>query len=211
MCVCYAKSLSLLCLLVNSLLLYVRFMLSVTNSLHCHPRLFDFATTENCTKMRFRVFLVFRVVSALPHKTKIFVAGNHETNFPRHCREHIASLLAPSCIYLQDASVTVSGIRFYGSPWNGLRHNSAARAFSVLYSSLPTRWQRIPENTDVLVTHNPAFGVADLASNKHPFNVTRYCDLCRDHHKEFRHFGCASLLDQVLHRVRQVSCTAKVS
>jgi len=142
--------------------------------------------------------------AGLPHKTKIFVAGNHETNFPSQQREHTASLLAPSCIYLQDSSVTVSGIKFYGSPWNGLRHNSFARAFSVSNSSLPPYWHRIPEDTDVLVTHSPAYGVADLGSNKHIFNVSRHCELCQDYHKVFRHFGCRSLLDEVLHRVRHV-------
>lgn len=142
--------------------------------------------------------------SGLPHQTKIFVAGNHETNFPRQSRERTASLLAPTCIYLEDASVIVNGIHFYGSPWNGLRHNSMARAFSVSYSSLPTHWRQIPEDTDVLVTHNPAYGLADLSSNKHPLNITRHCDLCQDHHKVFMHFGCPTLLDEILHRVRHV-------
>jgi len=148
-------------------------------------------TVDNCT--------------GLPHQIKIFVAGNHETNFPRQHRERTASLLAPSCIYLEDSSITVNGICFYGSPWHVLRHNSFARAFSVPCSSLPTRWQQIPEDTDVLVTHSPPYGVADLNSNKHLFSVTRHCDLCQDYHKAVAHFGCPSLLDEIRHRVRHVS------
>ena len=140
--------------------------------------------------------------AGLPHRTKIFVAGNHETNFPKQSREHTAVLLAPSCIYLEDASITVSGIHFYGSPWNVLRHNSFARAFSISYSSLPAHWREIPQDTDVLVTHSPAYGVSDLGSNKHMLNTTRYCDLCQDYHKVFTHFGCPSLLDEIRHRVR---------
>ena len=146
--------------------------------------------------------LLLSMYTDLPHQTKIFVAGNHEINFPRQRRERTASLLADSCIYLEDAAVTVSGIHFYGSPWNVLRHNSGARAFSISCSSLPARWRQIPQDTDVLVTHSPAYGVADLASNKHLFNISRHCELCHDHHKVYRHFGCPSLLDQVLHRVR---------
>jgi len=155
-------------------------------------------------------FTVYNL-TGLPHQTKIFVAGNHETNFPRQPRERTASLLAPSCIYLEDASVTVNGINFYGSPWNVLRHNSFARAFSIFYSSLPPHWRHIPEDTDVLVTHSPAYGVADLGSNKHLLNMSRHCELCQDYHKVFRHFGCPSLLDEILHRVRHVcslSCCA---
>jgi len=140
--------------------------------------------------------------SGLPHPTKIFVAGNHETNFPRQQRQRTASLLAPSCIYLQDASVNVNGVNFYGSPWNGLRHKSFARAFTISYSSLPAYWQQIPADTDVLVTHSPAYGVADLGSNKHLLNVSRHCQDCQDYHKVYRHFGCRSLLDEILHRVR---------
>ena len=132
------------------------------------------------------------------------MAGNHERNFPKQRRERTASLLAPSCIYLQDASITLHGIHFHGNPWNGLRHNSFARAFAVSYSSLPTHWRSIPSDTDVLVTHSPAYGVADLAANKHLFNMSRHCDLCQDYHKVFRHFGCPSLLDEILHRVRYV-------
>lgn len=144
------------------------------------------------------------LLTGLPHQTKIFVAGNHETNFPRQCRERTALLLAPSCIYLEDASVTVNGIHFYGSPWNVLRHNSFARAFAVSSCDLPKRWQLIPEDTDVLVTHSPAYGVADLGYNKHLLNTRRHCDLCQDYHKVVTHFGCPSLLDEILHRVRYV-------
>ena len=100
--------------------------------------------------------------------------------------------------------MTVNGIHFYGSPWNVLRHNSFARAFAVPCSTLQKYWQWIPVDTDVLVTHSPAYGVADLGSNKHLFNVSRYCDLCQDYHKVFRHFGCPSLLDEIRHRIRHV-------
>ena len=65
----------------------------------------------------------------LPHKHKIFVAGNHETNFPRHTADQIQADL-PSAIYLQDSYVDLEGIRIYGSPWSGYRWFSLARAFT---------------------------------------------------------------------------------
>lgn len=138
---------------------------------------------------------------SLPHKYKIFVAGNHETNFPNHRPEQTARLLT-SCIYLQDSLITIKGIRFYGSPWNGLRHNSFARGFSSPYSNLLRYWRKIPDETDILITHNPPLHIFDLGSNKHVFNVAVYCNQCNEYHKEYRHFGCPDLRNEILNRIR---------
>lgn len=141
--------------------------------------------------------------ASLPHRYKIFVSGNHETNFLREPTERTSCLLTNG-IYLQDSWVTIEGIKFYGSPWNGIRHNSFARGFGVLYSSLPNYWKLIPDDTDILITHNPPFSILDLGSNKHFLNVAVYCELCKEDHKEFLHFGCPVLRDEVLHRIRLV-------
>lgn len=67
-------------------------------------------------------------LDSLPHKHKIVIAGNHEETFDENCErlsrfctvdistEKIKSLLT-DCIYLQDSSVELFGIKFYGAPW----------------------------------------------------------------------------------------------
>ena len=54
-------------------------------------------------------------VGTLPHKHKIIIAGNHDLAFeenPIAARSWITN-----AIYLQDESVTLEGLKFYGSPW----------------------------------------------------------------------------------------------
>ena len=140
----------------------------------------------------------------LPHKHKIFVAGNHETNFPRHTADQIQADL-PSAIYLQDSYVDLEGIRIYGSPWTGYRWFSLARAFTENYSKLHKKWDSIPSSVDVLVTHSPPYNVMDLAYIAGFANFWRAeppCDTCGTTHVRERHFGSSSLLDTVLNRVR---------
>ncbi|KAJ8304054.1 hypothetical protein KUTeg_017637 [Tegillarca granosa] len=57
---------------------------------------------------------------SLPHRHKIFVAGNHETSFNNKSREEIQSALQ-HVHYLQDSSITCVGLNIYGSPWNSQR------------------------------------------------------------------------------------------
>ena len=97
-------------------------------------------------------------IEALPHATKIVVAGNHDWPFvrdPVRARE----LLGPGVIYLEDAGVTVGGLSFWGSPW---QPTYAAWAFNLERGApLAEKWARIPVPLDVLVTHGPPFGIGD--------------------------------------------------
>lgn len=54
-------------------------------------------------------------------KHKIVIAGNHDCSFDKSFAsaeevEKARSLLT-NCIYLQDSSVELCGIKLYGSPW----------------------------------------------------------------------------------------------
>jgi Icc-related predicted phosphoesterase len=94
----------------------------------------------------------------LPHRHKIVVAGNHEFLFESH--PDLARSLLTAATYLQDTSIEIDGIVFYGSPWQPEFHNWA---FNVPADSDRMRriWERIPDNTDVLITHGPPFGILD--------------------------------------------------
>ena len=55
-------------------------------------------------------------ITSLPHRNKIFVAGNHDWLFERD-NEAARSMLGNSVIYLQDSLAAVEGMKVYGSPW----------------------------------------------------------------------------------------------
>jgi 3',5'-cyclic AMP phosphodiesterase CpdA len=54
--------------------------------------------------------------SSLPHRHKIFVAGNHDWLYERNNR--FARLLTANfgIRYLQDSAAEIEGLKFYGSP-----------------------------------------------------------------------------------------------
>ncbi len=98
-------------------------------------------------------------IKSLPHKTKIVIAGNHdqlaELN-PSFVREIFNEI---GVIYLQDESVTVDGLKFYGSPYTPEFYN-----WSFMLprgKPLADKWELIPDDTDVLLTHGPPLGMLD--------------------------------------------------
>jgi len=97
------------------------------------------------------------VLGDLPHPVKIIIAGNHDFCFERD-PEACAAILTNG-IFLQDSKVTVQGIRFYGSPWQPWFYDWA---FNLQRGSkIREKWDLIPDDTDVLITHGPPFGHCD--------------------------------------------------
>jgi Icc-related predicted phosphoesterase len=102
---------------------------------------------------------------------KIFIAGNHDWGFqdiPETSKEIVD--LYKNINYLQDELICIaknedafdyeSMIKIYGSPWQPEFHNWA---FNLPRNS-PEMWEKMlemPLDTDILVTHGPAFGILD--------------------------------------------------
>lgn len=96
-------------------------------------------------------------LGTLPHQHKIVIAGNHDFCFERDPQRSRA--LLTNCIYLQDESLTVQGIKFYGSPWQPWFFDWA---FNLKRGpEIREKWNLIPADTDVLITHGPPFGYGD--------------------------------------------------
>ena len=94
----------------------------------------------------------------LPHKHKIFVAGNHDWLFEMN-NEYARSLLGGSVHYLQDSSTEIDGLKIYGSPWQ-------PRFFDWAFNlnrgpELAAKWKSIPNDIDILITHGPPNGILD--------------------------------------------------
>jgi Icc-related predicted phosphoesterase len=91
---------------------------------------------------------------ALPYKYKIFIAGNHDDCL------FGANLdgLPQNCFYLCNSSVSIEGVKFYGLPM------FMEDAMSGDYN---TNIQKIPSDTDILITHQPPNGILDCSANIH--------------------------------------------
>ncbi len=90
---------------------------------------------------------------------KIFIAGNHDFFFEKETSETIQAIIPNNVVYLNDSGITVEGIQIWGSPitpwffnWAFNRHRGKA---------INRHWQLIPENTDILMTHGPPYGILD--------------------------------------------------
>ncbi|MCY7376756.1 MAG: metallophosphatase domain-containing protein [Pyrinomonadaceae bacterium] len=94
----------------------------------------------------------------LPHKHKIFVAGNHDWLFETN-NSTARRLLEASIDYLQDSSVEIGDLKIYGSPWQPRFYDWA---FNLNRGAcLAEKWQMIPADTDILITHGPPHGILD--------------------------------------------------
>jgi len=103
---------------------------------------------------RFNSFL-----GRLPHKYKIIIAGNHDFLFETN-PERARSLIT-NAIYLEDESIEIEGIKFYGSPWSPWFYDWA---FNLPRGEpLKKKWNKIPLDTDILITHSPPYSILDKA------------------------------------------------
>ncbi|MFO0601351.1 MAG: metallophosphatase domain-containing protein [Myxococcaceae bacterium] len=95
---------------------------------------------------------------ALPHRHKVFIAGNHDFLFQDEPEQ--ARALFEGVTYLLDSEVTVGGVRVWGSPWQPWFHDWAFNLHRG--APLDAVWKKIPAGVDVLVTHGPPLGYGDL-------------------------------------------------
>jgi len=91
----------------------------------------------------------------------VFIAGNHDMSFEYKHPWVINMLkaLPRNVHYLEDSEIVLDGIKFYGSPWQPEFFNWA---FNLPRGkALAEKWDMIPYDTDVLITHGPPMGVLD--------------------------------------------------
>ena len=88
--------------------------------------------------------------ASLPHKYKLFIAGNHDVCL------HGAMIegLPDGVHYLCNSGIEIDGVKFYGVPM------FVADEVSGAYD---TAIDKIPTGTDVLITHQPPYGILDNA------------------------------------------------
>ena len=92
---------------------------------------------------------------------KVFIAGNHDGSLYQGDFH-----TSPYCdaTYLQDSGTEFNGFKIWGSPWTltfkGM--NPKCKAFTVdKERELFRKWELIPDDTDILITHMPPYGFFD--------------------------------------------------
>lgn len=153
-----------------------------------------------------------KFIDSVPHEAKVVISGNHEItldskgyagnarvfhgalfnkkNFDpivhtAQCKE-VIMLPTLGYHYLEAATVNLrkdcsSGINIFGSPWQPEHINMA---FNLPRGeALRQKWSEIPDNTDVLITHTPPYGILDSL-------------------EDGTHVGCEELLEAVAERVK---------
>lgn len=118
-----------------------------------------------------------------PHKTKIVVPGNHDALMQTDkewVNQWIIEQELGDIDVLIDESVIMDGVRFYGMPWT-------APFGSWYFMKGPEAMKRkvslIPEDTNVLITHGPPYGILDTANALGP---PLGCHALMDAHREKR-------------------------
>lgn len=89
---------------------------------------------------------------ALPYKYKIFIAGNHDDCLFGANIEG----LPENCFYLCNSSITIEGVKFYGVPMF---------MEDDISGDYDNNIQKIPSDTNVLITHQPPYSILDFSAN----------------------------------------------
>ncbi|WP_028486825.1 metallophosphoesterase family protein [Thiomicrorhabdus chilensis] len=87
-----------------------------------------------------------------PFKHRIFIGGNHDEDLANNPKQFDFTGIN----YLNNSSVELEGIKFYGS-------GASPSEFNMPFTYLPNEanWSHIPDNTEILITHTPVYGICD--------------------------------------------------
>lgn len=111
----------------------------------------------------------------LDYQKKIIIAGNHDGYL--QAKKAQKKYFCDGS-YLEDSFEEYEGLKIWGSPWTPTFYN-----WYFMKNRGPPikeKWDLIPEDIDILVTHGPPFGILDRVRNRRG----DYTD----------HVGCSDLL-----------------
>ena len=86
------------------------------------------------------------------------VAGNHDFVF-QELPERVPDL---PWTYLEDSESQFSGLFIYGTPWQPIYQDNA---FQISESKLQSKWDLIPDQTDILIVHGPPRYYGDMCKS----------------------------------------------
>ena len=114
------------------------------------------------------------------YETKVFIAGNHDWGFQIEYDNIMQIVDSYKTIdYLQDDLLMIGKenydemLKIWGSPWQPEFYNWAFN-LPRQGEELKSKWDMIPMNTDILLTHGPAWGHLDTIAGQ---SVPLGCEL----------------------------------
>jgi Icc-related predicted phosphoesterase len=118
---------------------------------------------------------------ALPIYDRLF------ENDPEYVKNHLKDY--PNIIYLQDESYGIydlekdKTLNIYGSPW---QPEFYSWAFNLPKNGIEIagKWEAIPDDTDILITHGPSWGAVDTVVGRPWDNLG--CELLSERIQTFR-------------------------
>lgn len=94
----------------------------------------------------------------------IFIPGNHDWGF--QLNSTLFRDIMGDVKVLIDESIVIDGIKIYGSPVTPWFNNWAFNVYRG--DAIKKYWDAIPDDTNILVTHGPPFGILDeVADGEH--------------------------------------------
>ncbi|KAG4078701.1 hypothetical protein HA402_015291 [Bradysia odoriphaga] len=91
---------------------------------------------------------------------KIPTLGNTKESMTEAVQVENVRQYLTNCIYLEDESIELFGLKIYGTPWQPEFCNWA---FNVPRGEqCLAKWNQIPDGIDILITHTPPVGHGDL-------------------------------------------------
>ena len=125
-------------------------------------------------KLEIKDFLLWFARQDFEHK--IFIAGNHDFFFEKAKEKELENIIPEKITYLNDSGTIINGINIWGSPFTPKFFNWAFN--ETRGEAIRKHWKLIPDNTDLLITHGPPYGILDQVASGH-------------------HVGCKDLLNRV--------------
>ena len=124
------------------------------------------------------------------YTNKVFIAGNHDLTFdseelfrdksvhfdgrqyfeppvkgkPDWLEDLLATGLNPNVFYLENSFVEIDQLKIWGSPYSATFGYGWGFNVDRGYDSAQI-WNKIPDDTDIVITHGPIYGYCDRASN----------------------------------------------
>ena len=93
------------------------------------------------------------------YKYKVFIAGNHDFFFEQAHPRIIEQMVPQGVICLNDSGCEIEGLKLWGSPITPWFNDWAFNRERG--TEIKRHWDLIPNDTDVLITHGPPFGILD--------------------------------------------------
>ena len=113
------------------------------------------------------------LLNSLPYERVFVIAGNHEFLFESYQYKYFQQ---GKVFYLEGQQISYKGLSFYGFPWQPRFYDWA---FNIPRNSkeMQELLNKIPKDTDVLISHGPPFGYGDISSR----NERCGCELMAEH------------------------------